>query len=74
MRKTRELISVHLLSVSTYIYWGRVYVRNNKILSLFPVYKFLPFSAGNHLFCIIFDEEKGGVWRYLVRYCMEYYP
>jgi hypothetical protein len=41
---------------------------------LFPVYKFLPFSAGNHLFCIIFDEEKGGVWRYLVRYCMEYYP
>jgi hypothetical protein len=40
---------------------------------LISVYKFLPFSAGNHLYCIIFAEEKGGVWRYLVRYCMEYY-
>jgi hypothetical protein len=41
---------------------------------LFDVYKFLPFFAGNHLFFLIFSEEKGGVWRYLVRYCMEYYP
>jgi hypothetical protein len=41
---------------------------------IFDVYYIPSFFAGNHLFRIIYDEEKGGVWRYLVRYCMEYYP